>query len=206
MFHLSMLHSSERCTPIPSQWELSWAVEHNYLSDLMTWNGHGHEHFNTSAVVQHLIASCHQQPNPLGTKVLIPKSPLLSNWRTVVTNYHDDIVIDFLSYGWPLYYTTPTLLVSSLHNHPYAMNFDSHMQAYIDTELSWNAIAWCFDYPPFSDDFVCTLLQTVPKCGSSMWCVIMDLSFPPGSSVNDGISPDTYLGEHFKLRYLASIV
>ena len=80
------------------------------------------------------------------------------------------------------------------------MNFDSHMQAYIDTELSWNAIAQCFDYPPFSDDFVCTLLQTVPKCGSSMWCVIVDLSFPPGSSVNDGISPDTYLGEHFKLR------
>ena len=65
----------------------------------MTWNGHGHEHFNTSVVVRHLIASSHQQPNPLGAKALIPKSPLLSNWRTLVTNYHDDIVIDFLSYG-----------------------------------------------------------------------------------------------------------
>ena len=28
----------------------------------------------------------------------------------------------------------------------------------------------------------------------------MDLSFPQGSSVNDGIPSDTYLGDQFKLR------
>ena len=74
------------------------------------------------------------------------------------------------------------------------------MQAFLDAELSWNAIAGPFDYPPFSDDFVCSPLQTVPKRGSSTRRIVMDLSFPHGSSVNDGIPSDTYLGEHFKLR------
>jgi len=53
---------------------------------------------------------------------------------------------------------------------------------------------------PFADDFVCSPLQTVPKQGSSTRRVVMDLSFPQGSSVNDGIPPDTYLGDQFKLR------
>ena len=37
------------------------------------------------------------------------------------------------------------------------------MQAYIDTELSYNAIAVPFNSPPFSDDFVCSPLQTRMK-------------------------------------------
>ena len=110
------------------------------------------------------------------------------------------MVIDFLSYGWPINYTALTPPVSALHNHPSATNFDPHVQTYLDTELSWNAIAGPFDYPPFGDDFVSSPLQTVPKRGSSTRRVVMDLSFPHGASVNDGIPADTYLGEHFKLR------
>ena len=87
-----------------------------------------------------------------------------------------------------------------LHNHLSASNFDSHVQAYIDTELSWNAIARPFEYPPFSNDFVCCPLQTVPKRGSSTWQVVMDLSFPLGCSVNDGVPQDTYLGKYYKLQ------
>ena len=74
------------------------------------------------------------------------------------------------------------------------------MQAYIDSELSWNAIAGPLEYPPFSNDFVCSPLQTVPKRGSTTRRVVMDLSFPSGCSVNDSIPQDTYMGEYFKLR------
>ena len=166
----------------------------------MTRNGHGHESFNTSAVVRHLIASRHSQPNAFGTKVLVPTSLLLANWRVLLSNYHDKTIIDFLSYGWPINYTALTRPVSSLHNHPSASQFASHVQDYIDTESSWNALAGPFDYPPFSDNFVCSPIQTVPKRGSSTRRVVMDLSFPHGSSVNDGIPQDTYLGKPFKLR------
>ena len=72
-------------------------------------------------------------------------------------------MVNFLSYGWPINYTAPTFPASTLHNHPSASNYDSHVQAYIDTELSWNAIAGPFEYPPLSNDVVCSPLQTVPK-------------------------------------------
>ena len=105
-----------------------------------------------------------------------------------------------MSYGWPVNYTALTCPVSLLHNHPSASQFASHVQDNIDTELSWNAVAGPFDYPPFLDDFVCSPIQTVPKRGSSTRRVIMDMSFPHSSSVNDGIPQDTYLGKPFKLR------
>ena len=147
------------------------------LCDLLTQNGHRHKSFNTSAVVRRLIASCHNQPNAFGAKLLVPTSLLLTNWRTLLSNYSDKIVVDFLPYGWPINYTTSTLPASSLHNHPSASHFDSHVQAYIDTELAWNAIARPLEYLPFFDDFVCSPLQTVAKRGSPTWRVVMDLSF-----------------------------
>ena len=165
----------------------------------MTRNGHKHESVNYAAVVRYLIASSYHQPNAFG-KVLVPTSLLLANWKTFLSNYHDNIVVDFLTYGWPINYTACTHLISSSRNHPSALNFDSHVQAYIDTKLSYNAIAGPFNYPPFADDFVCSPLQTVPKRGSSTRRVVMDLSFPQGSSVNDGIPSNTYLGDQFKLR------
>ena len=126
-----MLHCSKRRTPIPPQWELLNNGTHSTTS--LTRNGHGHESFNTSAVVRHLIASRHAQPNAFGARVLVPTSLLLSNWRILLSNYQDKIVIDFLSYGWPINYTAPTCPVSSLHNHPLASQFASHVQDYIDT-------------------------------------------------------------------------
>ena len=166
----------------------------------MTRNGHKHESVNNAAVVRYLIASRYHQPNAFGAKVLVPTSLLLANWKTFLSHYHDNIVVDFLTYGWPINYTACTRPVSSSRNHPSALNFDSHVQACIDTELSYNAIAGPFNSPPFADDFVCSPLQTVPKRGSSTRRVVMDLSFPQGSSVNDGIPSDTYLGDQFKLR------
>ena len=70
------------------------------------------------------------------------------------------MVIDFLSYAWPINYTAPTHPVSSLHNHPSASQFASHVLDYNDTESSWNAIAGPFVYPPFLDDLVCSSLQS----------------------------------------------
>ena len=147
------------------------------LCDLLTQSGHRHKSFNTSAVVRRLIASCHNQPNAFGAKLLVSTSLLLTNWRTLLSNYSDKIVVDFLPYGWPINYTTSTLPASSLHNHPSASHFDSHVQAYIDSELAWNAIARPLEYLPFFDDFVCSPLQTVTKRGSPTWRVVMDLSF-----------------------------
>ena len=44
-------------------------------------------------------------------------------------------------------------------------------------------------------------LNTVPKSDSDSRRVIVDLSWPVGSSVNDGIDSDIYLGEPSELRF-----
>jgi hypothetical protein len=44
-------------------------------------------------------------------------------------------------------------------------------------------------------------LNSVTKKDSSERRVILDLSFPPGCSVNDNISKDIYLGEKIEVTY-----
>ena len=96
-----MLHCLKRRTPIPPQWLLA-PQDLNPLTP-STRNGHGHESFNTAAVLWNLIASHHHQPNAFGAKVLVPTSLLHVNWRTLLSDYHN-IVVDFLTYGWPINY------------------------------------------------------------------------------------------------------
>ena len=67
--------------------------------------------FKPLDVVRHLIASRHNQPNAFSTKLLVPTSLLLPNWRTLPSNYANNIVLDFLSYGWPIDCTACTVPV-----------------------------------------------------------------------------------------------
>ena len=71
-----MLHCSKRRTPIPPQWQILNIGINSTTS--LTRNGYGHKSFSTSAVIRHLIASRHSQPN---AKVLVPTTLLLLNWR-----------------------------------------------------------------------------------------------------------------------------
>ena len=57
-----------------------------------------------------------------------------------------------------------------------------------------------FAEAPFSP-FVVSPLNTVPKKDTDDRRVITDLSWPFGSSVNDGISSESYLGEEVTLKY-----
>ena len=43
--------------------------------------------------------------------------------------------------------------------------------------------------------------MSVPKMDTTERRTVVDVSFPPGCSVNDSIPIDMYLGEYFKLRY-----
>jgi hypothetical protein len=52
---------------------------------------------------------------------------------------------------------------------------------------------WCPKFKVFTNN--------VTKKDSSERRVILDLSFPPGCSVNDNISKDIYLGEKIEVTY-----
>ena len=55
--------------------------------------------------------------------------------------------------------------------------------------------------PPFTDGFIVSPLNMVAKHDSNKRKVIVDLSWPCGSSVNDGIPSCYFLGELLDLSY-----
>lgn len=77
-----------------------------------------------------------------------------------------------------------TLPVFDLRTHCGALLFSEQVTAYLT-----------------KDGFVVSPLNTVPKRDSAERRVIVDLSWPCGTSVNDGIPSDSFLGEPISLSY-----
>lgn len=158
-----------------------------------------HKH-STTAIIQHMIVTSTGLPNALKARLPVQTNLNVDAWDHFLTDYHDGKVSLFLRYGWPINYTKDSLPRSSHKNHPSADNFPQHVEYYINTELSYNAIAGPFDQNPLHQDLICSPLQTVPKRGSTTRRVVMDLSFPEGLAVNNGIPSNIYMEEPYKLR------
>lgn len=110
------------------------------------------------------------------------------NWRAYLTNCPDNNVMDFLEFSWAINYSAGFLSAFTCQNHQLALAHSDDVNHYLQTELSYGAIAGSLQYNLLHEDLVILLLQTVPKCGSTKRCVVMDLSFTCSASVNDGIS------------------
>ena len=156
--------------------------------------------FATTAVVQHLLASKSEYPNAFGARLPVITQLNIPVWEFYLQSYHDAHVVDFLRFGWPVGFTAETFPTSSSSNHPSAVAFADHVEHYINTELGYHAIAGPFSTNPLHQPLVWSPLQTVPKRGSTQRRVVMDLSYPPRSSVNCGIAASSYLNEPYKLR------
>ena len=72
-------------------------------------------------------------------------------------------------------------------NHKGALEFPEAINQYLATEYSNNALLGPFFTKPFLDKTAFSPLNSVPKCDSEERRVILDMSFPHGHSVNDGI-------------------
>jgi hypothetical protein len=69
-------------------------------------------------------------------------------------------------------------------------------------EASYGSITGPFESNPFECQFKISPLNSVRKKDSSGKRVILDLSFPPGCSINDNISKDIYLGEKLEVEVI----
>ena len=126
----------------------------------------------------------------------------ISKWRELLQDYEDTVVCDFLEFGWPVGFMPTTLLVFDLRTHRGAILFSEQVTTYLTKEISLGRVSGPFDTVPFIDGFVVSPLNTVPKRYSAERRVIVDLSWPCGTSVNDGIPSDSFLGEPVSLTYL----
>lgn len=126
-------------------------------------------------------------PNFLGAKKTVPSALNLKQWEYELSSYHDREICYFLRYGWPVGYHLDTPPTSVKENHASARMHAQHITHYIDTELAHNAIVGPFKAPPFAPWTRLSPLMTRPKRDSDKRRVIVDMSFPTGEGVNDGI-------------------
>ena len=84
---------------------------------------------------------------------------------------------------------------------PYkVLNFLTHVEKYLSTEIRHGAIIGPFDTPPLGG-LHCSPMLTREKNNSVNRRVIVDLSWPHHNSVNSHVSVDSYLGTTFELSF-----
>ena len=127
-----------------------------------------------------------------GASIPVPSGLLIPSWRRFLDDYHDDRLVDYLEFGWPINFAEGTVLQSTLDNHPSATQHSEHLDYYVQTELGHGALLSQFEKPPMALIHISPLL-TRDKKDSDHRRVIMDLSWPPGGAVNDGITAQIYV-------------
>ena len=119
-------------------------------------------------------------------------------WEHHLTGYWDSQLLFLIRYGFPLDYDYNSPLTSVDKNHTSATQFADDVQAYLTEEKAFGAILGPFKEPPIDNLHICPFL-TREKPGASHRRVIVDLSFPHGYSVNNGVQADKYLDTPFLL-------
>ena len=141
-------------------------------------------------------------PNTWGAQI-----PVQLNWNlelmdSLLMEYEDREVITWLRYGWPVSRlpnwteSTPTFV-----NHDSALDFPEEIGEYLRKEISRGAVCGPFDSISFDSRIGVSPLSTRPKKDSQDRWIIMDLSWPPGRSVNSGIAKDQFMGFKVHLRF-----
>ena len=143
-------------------------------------------------------------PNYKGCCIPIPSNRLnISLWRELLIDYDDQIVCDFLEFGFPLDFDKSVELhTDERRNHKGARDYREFVTEYIDKEVSRCRIAGPFTSNPFSVPIMVSPLNSVPKSSLIERRIIVDLSWPKGAgSVNSGISKEFYLEERIEIHY-----
>lgn len=133
-------------------------------------------------------------PNFIGAKVPIQSGLNIKAWYQMLQHYHDAQLCDFLQYGWPLGYLSKTPPTTVLTNHPSALAHMQHVHTFVKEELKHQALIGPFKSDPFIPWVRYSPLMTRPKRDTMKRRIIVDLSYPQGKSVNDGIDNHNHLG------------
>ena len=86
-------------------------------------------------------------------------------------------------------------------NWPGAFQNASDVRKYFDKELANDAVLGPFQFNPFAYKAYLSPLNTWDKKDSEEKRIIVDISFPKGDSINDGIKKDYYLDKQICLKY-----
>ena len=169
-------------------------------NDLLIYTGKEIVWGNVPDIVQaHQLVKNSAMPHFMQVRIPVKSQLNVEAWKKYLTSYWDKQLTDLIQYGFPLDFDRKRALQSTYTNHASALKYSDHVSAYIQTEMQYGAIYGPFAQPPFTCHVSPFLTRDKPNSGKRR--VILDLSFPPGLSVNDGVPKDRYLGSYFDLKY-----
>ena len=152
-----------------------------------------------NVIEAHKIIKKSAMPNFMGARIPVNSQFNIPAWESYLNEYWDKQIVDLLQYGFPLDFDRTRCLSSTYENHASAVKFPDHVNNYINTETKYGAILRPFDEYPFPCHVSPFLTREKPNSDNRR--VILDLSFPVGQSVNDGVAKDKYLNTYFHLNY-----
>ena len=133
-----------------------------------------------------------------GCRIQLPTKFNFQFIESELKDYNDPQVVEFLKFGFPVDCCLPSTDLGIPLNHKGATEFPAQIQQLLDKEVKLGDFIGPFKCSPFPNPRY-SPLNYVPKKDSDERRLILDLSFPKGSAINDGINKDSYLGEFNKL-------
>ena len=134
------------------------------------------------------------QSNCTGAKLPLTHGLHITQWQRLTRGHNDPLLVDHLTFGFPLGFATIERPQSDRLNHPSAQRSPQAVFDYLAEEIKHQAIAGPFDVPPFEPWFLTSPMMVRDKKGSTQKWVIVDLGWPIGRSVNANIPIDMYEG------------
>ncbi len=115
-------------------------------------------------------------------------------------DYEDIQVVDLMEFGFPTGHDGSDVTHIKSEAHKGALEFPDAIDGYLVIEDGYRAVLGPFDENPFpNSEIALSPLNSTPKSEPGARRVILDMSFPVGHGVNQGIDKDVYLGESVKL-------
>ena len=153
----------------------------------------------TDILQTHLKIRQSQLPNFLGCRIPVKGQLQAHIWREYLSDYWDKQLPDLIDYGFPIDFDRTCPLLSTEKNHSSAQQFPRDIEAYLENEVTYNAMYGPFNKKPIPMHI--SPLMTREKPGSDNRRTIVDLSWPHGSSVNHGVQKNKYLQAYYQLSY-----
>ena len=161
------------------------------------------EGFLEDILLSHMVIQS-GMPNRYGCRIQIKSSWNVQLMETLLNQhqYHDMEVTEWLKFGFPVSREEefPDPWPNKV-NHKGATMFPEAIEQYLEREISMGATMGPFTIPPFISRIGISPLSSRLKRDSTSRRIILDLSFPAGYSVNDGIDKHYYCGKPIKLVY-----
>ena len=126
-------------------------------------------------------------PNYRGVQIPVKHALNIPAWRRVEHRLSDPSLVNMLAYGFPVGYASGEVPTPGTPNHSSALRNRAAVESFLEKEVRLGAMIGPLCAQPFKDWARSNPLMTWPKRESSELRVILDLSFPQGSSINAGI-------------------